>query len=69
MEKLKKKGYSSTYLRTQKIMGESKMHNIRHNKVDSKTINQICQLLECQPGDILEYVPDKTELSDNNNES
>ena len=23
------------------------------------TLNKICEVLECQPGDILEYVPDK----------
>ena len=23
------------------------------------TLNRICEVLECQPGDILEYVPDK----------
>lgn len=58
MEQLKKKGYSSYKLRMQKIMGESKIQNIRENKVDTKTINQICALLDCQPGEILEYLPD-----------
>ena len=23
------------------------------------TLNAICEILECQPGDILEYIPDK----------
>ena len=23
------------------------------------TLNKICQVLECQPGDILEFIPDK----------
>lgn len=58
LEQLKKKGYSSYKLRMQKIMGESKIQNIRENKVDTKTINQICALLDCQPGEILEYLPD-----------
>lgn len=26
------------------------------------TLEAICQALDCQPGDILEYVPDKEEL-------
>ena len=26
--------------------------------VDTKTINKFCALLACQPGDIMEYVPD-----------
>ena len=25
------------------------------------TLNQICKALQCQPGDILEYVEDETE--------
>ena len=29
-----------------------------------KTINKLCKLLNCQPGDIMEYVPDETETSD-----
>lgn len=24
-----------------------------------KTINKICQLLDCQPADIMEYIPDE----------
>ena len=39
-------------------MGNSKIQNIRENRIDAKTINQICQLLNCQPGEILEYIPD-----------
>lgn len=28
--------------------------------VDTRTINKLCKLLNCQPGDIMEYVPDDT---------
>ncbi len=55
---LKNKGYSSYKLRKDKIMGESKIQNIRNNAVSVETINQLCGLLDCQPGDILEYIPD-----------
>ena len=27
--------------------------------VDTKTINKLCALLSCQPGDIMEYAPDE----------
>lgn len=27
----------------------------------SDTIDQLCRLLDCQPGDIMEYVPDETQ--------
>ena len=58
LSKLKQAGYSSYRLRKEKIMGESKMQNIRDNKVSAETVDQLCQLLQCQPGDILKYVPD-----------
>lgn len=59
LQKLKDRGYSTYKLRTEKIMGESKIQNIRRNAVAVETINQLCTLLNCQPGDILEYVPDQ----------
>lgn len=59
LKQLKENGYSTYYLSKNKIMGNSKIQNIRENKVDAKTINQICQLLNCQPGDILEYISDE----------
>ena len=62
LEQLKQKGYSSYYLSKNKIMGNSKIQNIRENRVDAKTIDQICSILDCQPGDILEYVPDDNKI-------
>lgn len=62
LTKLKECGYSTYKLRTEKIMGESKIQNIRRNAVAVETINQLCQLLNCQPGDVLEYVPDEKDI-------
>ena len=59
LSNLKEHGYSTYKLRTEKIMGESKIQNIRRNAVAVETINQLSTLLNCQPGDILEYVPDQ----------
>lgn len=56
LEALKAAGYSSTKLRNEKLMGESYMTQLRHGKLVSwATIETICRLLDCQPGDILEY--------------
>jgi len=34
--------------------------NLNKNKrVDTETINRLCEVLNCQPGDIMEYVPDE----------
>jgi putative transcriptional regulator len=57
LEELKNKGYSSYKLRKEKLMGEAQIQKIRDNELVSKeTLNTICKLLNCQPGDILEYV-------------
>ena len=57
LEELKNKGHSSYKLRKEKLMGEAQIQKIRDNELVSKeTLNTICKLLNCQPGDILEYV-------------
>ncbi len=32
--------------------------------VDTRTINKLCRLLSCQPGDIMEYVTETAEQED-----
>ena len=57
LAELKKKGYSSTRIREEKLIGQSYLQQLRHGELVSwKTIDTICFLLNCQPGDILEYV-------------
>ena len=58
---LKNKGYSTYKLRKNKILGEATIQKYRNNEcIDAITnLNLLCELLECQPGDIIEYVPDK----------
>lgn len=61
LEALKNKSYTAYKLRKDNILGEAIIQNFRKNEVvniNSKTINTLCTLLNCQPGDILEYVPD-----------
>lgn len=60
MAKLKKRGYSSTQIRDKKLIGQSYLQQLRHGELVSwKTIDTLCALLECQPGDLLEYTPDQ----------
>ncbi len=57
LEALKEKGYTSYRIRKDKIIGEAQLTKIRNGDIASKeTLNTICKLLNCQPGDILEYV-------------
>ncbi|MBQ5970080.1 MAG: helix-turn-helix transcriptional regulator [Clostridia bacterium] len=56
---LKEKGYNTSTLRKEKIFGEKTIQNFRSNaEIPYKTIDRLCKLLDCQPGDIMEYVPD-----------
>lgn len=62
LSELKAKGYPTTVLRKDKILGESAIQRLRHKKSVSYTVlARLCKMLDCQPGDILEYVPDSSE--------
>lgn len=53
---LKRKGYSTYRLRKEKLLSEATIQAIRNNVLVSwESIDRICFMLECQPGDILEY--------------
>ena len=57
LAELKKKGYSSTRIREDKLIGQSYLQQLRRGELVSwKTLDTICSLLECQPGDLIEYV-------------
>lgn len=53
---LKSKGITTYKIRQEKLMSESTVQKLRAgNGVSWENIETICKLLDCQPGDILEY--------------
>lgn len=57
LQALKDKGYNTTKLRREKIIGESYLTQLRHNELVSWSVmNKLCELLECDISDIIEYV-------------
>ena len=59
MNALKEKGVSTYTLRKEKILSESTLQKLRRKQgVGWENIEALCMLLECQPGDIIEYIPD-----------
>ena len=58
---LEEHGISTYYLRQNKIMGQQTYYNLKNGKgnLGSETLEKLCKLLNCQPGDLMEYVPDK----------
>lgn len=40
------------------------LKNQKAKAIRFDTLNKICEILQCQPGDVLEYVPDEKEEDD-----
>ncbi len=56
---LKEHGYTTAKLRKDKLLAEGVIQSLRESKpISWANITRLCELLECQPGDILEYVAD-----------
>ena len=57
LAELKKKGYTSTKIREEKLIGQSYLQQLRHGELVSwKPLGTSCALLDCQPADLIEYV-------------
>ena len=65
---LKEKGYNTNKIRNEGLLSQSTLQKFREQKgVSWENLETLCHLLECQPGDLIEYVPapgvDKTTAS------
>lgn len=57
---LKAAGYSTYKIRKDKIFAESTLQQFRNGEiVSTEQLSKLCKLLNCQPGDILEYEPEE----------
>lgn len=60
MTALKEAGYNTARIRRDRIMGESMLQKLRTGQMVSwATLETLCALLDCQPGDLIEYVKDE----------
>ena len=56
---LEKKGIKKTHLRQKGIHAVVMDKLTKNMNVDVSTISKLCELLDCQPSDIMEYIPNK----------
>ena len=57
---LAEKGLTTYVIRQNKIFTEGQLQQLRTDKlVTQDTLDKLCAILECQPGFLLEYVPDE----------
>jgi len=60
LSELKERGYSTTRLRSERLLAESVVQSLRTGGgISFVSLAQLCKLLDCQPGDILEYTEDE----------
>lgn len=56
---LKNNGWTTYRIRKEKLFSEATVQKFRDKEMVSwQNISKICEVLNCQPGDFLEYVPD-----------
>ena len=60
---LAKNGKTFYSLRKDRVVGTETIKKLQQSIgiIDTRTINNLCAYLNCQPGDIMEYVPDEEE--------
>lgn len=58
-ELLKEKGINKSDLRNYGFASRISAKLSKSEDVSTGTINRLCKLLNCQPSDIMEYVPDE----------
>lgn len=58
LQALKEKGYNTNRLRKEKLLAESTIQKLRQKApISWENLERLCALLDCQPGDLVEYVP------------
>lgn len=61
LQELKKAGYSTYRVREEKVLSEGTMQRLRTGStaISVESLGILCNILQCQPGDILEWVPEE----------
>lgn len=57
---LKEKGYNTNRIRTEGLLSQSTLQKLRESKgVAWENLEKLCELLECQPADLIELAKDQ----------
>ena len=58
---LTERGKTFYSLRKDKIVGTETIKKLQqgYGIIDTRTISNLCEYLNCQPGDLMEYIPDE----------
>ena len=57
---LDERGITSYTIKKDNIIGQATLKKIKEGgDIDTRSIAKLCKLLNCQPGDIIEYIEDE----------
>lgn len=63
LKMLSERGVTSYLIKKDKVIGQATFRRIKEGgDIDTRTIANLCAYLDCQPGDILEYVPEDQQV-------
>ena len=62
---LKEKGYNTNKIRTEGLLSQSTLQKFRNKQgVSWENLETLCDLLDCQPGDLIEHVKKPAEAAE-----
>lgn len=63
---LKERGITSYKIRQENIISQAALTKMKNGggNIDTRTLERICAYLHCQPGEIMEYVPNEESASE-----
>ena len=65
---LKEAGYNTNRIRKEKLLSEGVLQSLRGQKyISMENLARVCALLDCQPGDLMEYVKEPSASAQENN--
>lgn len=58
---LEEKGITTYKIRKENIISQGSLTKMKNGEgnIDTRTLERLCKVLNCQPGDIMEYVEEK----------
>lgn len=58
---LKERGISTYKIRQENIISQAALTKMKNGEgnIDTRTLERLCAYLNCQPGDIMEYIPEE----------
>lgn len=60
LKMMQEKNLTTYRIRKEQIISERTLQHIRNNEaISTASIEKLCSVLNCQPGDIMEYIPDE----------